>query len=138
MIRILSIAVILLSLISCASTRTSLYDEIGGHEKLDEISNRFIQEIGNSDKIVRYFAHSNIDRYHDKFVEYLCVASNGPCEYTGDNMVHTHIGMNISETDFNATVDLLIEAMNKSRIAHTTQNKLLAVLATERGDIINK
>lgn len=122
-------AFIFFCLLSCANTHTSLYKEIGGHEKLNEISNRFIQEIGESDEVLPFFAHSNIDRYHEKFVEYLCVMTNGPCEYTGDTMLQTHIGMDISETDFNTTVDLLIEAMDKSGIAHTTQNKLLAKLA---------
>jgi len=129
-------AFIFFCLLSCANTHTSLYKEIGGHKKLNEISNRFIQEIGESDEVLPFFAHSNIDRYHEKFVEYLCLASNGPCEYTGDNMVQVHTGMQITEKDFNITVDLLIKAMDKSGIAHTTQNKLLAKLAPLRSDII--
>ena len=33
--------------------------------------------------------------------------------------------MNITEADFNLTVDLFINAMNKANVHHTVQNKLI-------------
>lgn len=127
-------------LFSCANNTAnlSLYDELGGQTKIQEIANRIIEEIGKNDSIVVYFKRTNIDRFHAKFVEHICQVSDGPCTYTGDTMEQTHAGMMIGETDFNLVVDLLIEAMNQSAIPHTTQNKLLARLVPMRVDIMNK
>ena len=62
--------------------------------------------------------------------------TGGPCEYTGDDMEQVHAGMNISESDFNHGVDLFIAAMTKANIHHTIQNKILAVIATTRDEMI--
>ena len=61
----------------------------------------------------------------EKFAEQLCVFSGGPCSYSGDTMEQVHGGMNITEADFNLTVDLFINAMNKANVHHTVQNKLI-------------
>ena len=66
----------------------------------------------------------------------MCLISGGPCQYTGDTMQQVHAGMNVTEADFNALVDLLVNAMSRASIAHTTQNKLLARLVPMRKDII--
>ncbi|MGB3725442.1 MAG: group 1 truncated hemoglobin [Glaciecola sp.] len=134
-----SIMLMLLALTACSSrTPITLYDELGGQGKLEEISNRFIQQIGQNDALIGYFKNTNIDRFHQKFVEHLCKVSNGPCQYSGDSMHHVHTGMHISQAHFNTTVELLIIAMNEAHVAHTTQNKVLARLAPLRGAIIEK
>lgn len=129
-------ASMLLTLSACQSTRPSLFDELGGHSKISEITDNFINEISFNPHIAAYFANSNIERFRSKLNEHLCVIANGPCEYTGDDMLRVHQGMDISEHHFNLTVDLLIEAMNKADVAHPTQNKVLAKLVPLRKDII--
>ena len=62
--------------------------------------------------------------------------ANGPCVYTGDSMVQTHAGMNISEAEFNAVVEDLIAAMDTVGVDIGTQNRLLARLATLRPQIV--
>lgn len=129
--------VFMLVLSACVSTHQSLYDELGGQAKIESISNHFIEEIGNNPHIRNYFENTNIDRFHEKFVEHICMITNGPCSYTGDSMKNVHTGMNIGKADFNRAVDLLINAMDKAGIKHVTQNKLLAKLAPMRRDIIH-
>ena len=62
--------------------------------------------------------------------------TDGPCEYTGDTLVDTHVGMNVTVAAFNAIVEDLMAAMNKADIAIGTQNRLLARMAELREQII--
>lgn len=132
----LFIGLVLAIMSGCASKPSNLYQEIGGAEKVTQISDHFIEEIQFNKTIFHYFQASDVERFREKFIEHLCHVTDGGCQYTGDNMVRVHEGMNINENDFNLTVELLVNAMNKADIPHPTQNKLLNRLAKMRGDII--
>jgi hemoglobin len=68
--------------------------------------------------------------------QHLCLVADGPCEYTGDSMIDTHAGMGVTEGDFNAIVENMMAAMDKAEVPLGPQNRLLARLATFRGEII--
>lgn len=122
----------------CATQHQTLYQEIGGAEKVNQIVENFVIEIEKDPVILAYFEGSDIDRFIEKLSEQICALSGGGCVYSGDTMEHVHTGMNITEGDFNRTVDLLINAMDAANIPHTTQNKLLNVLAPTRKDMVYK
>ena len=129
---------IILVLGGCASNSESLYDSLGGKPTVAEIVDNFIDEIQYDQTILPYFEGSDIDRFRRKLEEQICAVSNGPCTYTGDTMEQVHAGMAITERDFNRTVDLLINAMNKAGVSHRLQNRLLARLAPMREDMLYK
>ncbi|MFC3095727.1 group 1 truncated hemoglobin [Alteromonas sediminis] len=121
---------------ACATTPPTLYQELGGEKKVVEIVDNFIAEIEFDETLFEYFKDSNVNRFREKLIEHVCMLTDGPCEYTGDSMVDVHTGMNITESDFNRGVDLFINAMTKAGVPHATQNKVLAVMAPTRKEII--
>jgi len=121
---------------ACASKSNSLYQELGGAEKVDEVVEYFITEIEFDPMMYDYFKDSDIVRFREKFSEHFCMLTGGPCDYTGDTMEQIHTGMEISEANFNHAVDLLIAAMNKAEIPHRLQNRVLATMTPLRGSII--
>jgi hemoglobin len=132
---ITSLTLLLLS--ACASHhQQSLYEQVGGQSGIEKISDAFIDEIQYDKQTLTFFLDSNIDRFREKFIEHVCVHLNGPCVYTGDDMLNVHKGMNITESDFNRVVELLINAMTKVGIPHRLQNRVLAKFTPMRGDII--
>lgn len=114
----------------------SIYEQLGGSAKVQEIVDNFITEIEYSPEIFPYFEHSNITRFREKLTEHLCMLTSGPCVYTGDTMAQVHGSMGITEGDFNVGVDLFINAMDKANIPQRLQNKVIAVIAPTRRDII--
>ncbi len=54
----------------------------------------------------------------------------------GQSSIEAIVDNFIAESDFNRTVGLLINAMNKANIAQPLQNRLLAKLAHKRSDMI--
>lgn len=133
----LVIFIFAITLSACASHQhKTLYDQIGGQKGVEQVADAFIDEIQYDKQILKFFLDSNIDRFREKFIEHVCLHLDGPCEYTGDDMLKVHKGMNISEADFNRVVELLINAMTKVDIPHRVQNQILSRFAPMRGDMI--
>jgi hemoglobin len=128
----------LLLLSACASPRPqqTLYTQLGGLGMIENIADAFINEIGKSDHLYPFFENSSVDRFREKFIEHICMVSNGPCEYTGDSMQNVHANMGINEAIFNHTVEVLINAMSTVGVSHRLQNQILKRLAPMREDII--
>lgn len=114
----------------------TLYRALGGEQAIAVIVENFILEIARDERIIDHFEVSNVQRFRVMMNEHLCMVADGPCRYTGDSMVDTHAGMGVTEADFNAIVENMMAAMDKAGIPLGPQNRLLARLATFRGEII--
>lgn len=124
--------------LGCQSSQPpdSLYQQLGGLPGITTVADNFLYHLGRDERVVGFFAESDIDRFHQKVIEHICELSGGPCEYTGDSMLETHRGMGVADTHFNAVVEDLILAMQDAGLSTTTQNRLLAVLAPLHRDIV--
>ena len=127
---------LLLSACSGTQHQENLYTALGGEAGVAQIADNFILEIANDERVIAYFEDSNVERFRQFFIEHLCMLTDGPCEYTGDSLIDTHVGMNVTEAAFNAIVEDLMAAMNKADIAISSQNRLLARMAALREQII--
>lgn len=136
----LAVLTLSLGLSACASTAQvtddSLYQALGGQSGIERIVEGLLINIADNPQIVGHFAETDIDRLNQKLIEQFCVESGGPCEYTGDSMRDSHAGLNLTEADFNALVEDLIDAMQDLDVPVTAQNRLLARLAPMRSEII--
>jgi hemoglobin len=68
----------------------------------------------------------------------LCMATGGPCLYTGRSMKASHAGLGITEADWDAAVADLVATLNKFNVPAKEQGELAAILATVKGDIVEK
>jgi len=138
--RLILMPVLALALLTACSNTPSppatLYDELGGQAVITELADHFIMEIAYDERVLPRFADSSVDRFREKIIEHFCWIADGPCIYTGDSMVQVHAGMQINSAEFNAVVEDLIAAMDKTGIALGTQNKLLDRLARLRPEIM--
>jgi len=140
MVTIVKKVILLITLVSSACTHLfhseSVYHSLGGLPKIEEIVDNFIVEIESDPVIFEYFKDSDVERFRSKLTEHICFHTGGPCEYTGDTMERVHDGMNMTESDFNRGVDLLINAMYAANIPHRIHNKVLAIFVPMRKQII--
>ncbi|WP_137167101.1 group I truncated hemoglobin [Salinimonas lutimaris] len=114
----------------------TVYQQVGGLSGIYTITDRFISRIEQEPRILKFFKGSDVARFRTHFAQHLCVETGGPCEYQGESMQVVHQGMNISESDFNLTVELLINAMQDAGVPYTTRNKILAELAPMRASML--
>jgi hemoglobin len=121
---------------ACTTTQVNIYQQLGGQPKIEEVVDNFITEIEFDAVLFTFFKDSNIERFREKLSEHICMLTGGPCKYSGDSMQQVHAGMNITEAEFNHSVDLFINAMTKADIPHSVQNKVLAVIIHTRDKMI--
>jgi|TARA_R110002033_G_C3702071_1_gene220891 hemoglobin len=69
-------------------------------------------------------------------VHFFCAGAGGPQEYKGRDMVTTHKGMNISEQEYLAVMDDILEAMDKNKYGDEEKKDVLAILYSLKGGVI--
>ena len=136
--------VLLVGLAACSQapfrdeTSDRLYREFGGQPGIERLVDGLLDNIARDDRIFPLFREANIDRLRSKLIEKFCSLTGGPCKYTGASLVDAHSGLKITEAQFNALVEDLIDAMESQDIAVGTQNRLLAILIPLRPEVIRR
>jgi hemoglobin len=129
-------------LTGCASAPTSragtLYERLGGDAGIAAITEGMLARSAEDPRIRDDFAEADIVNLYERLVEHLCMLSGGPCTYTGRDMKAAHAGLGLTEADFNALVENLVDAMTEREVPIAAQNELLAILAPMRGDVIRQ
>lgn len=115
-----------------------LFQELGGITGIGEIVDELLALSLADARILQVFADRDIPHIKKAVTEQLCSLTGGPCVYKGKDMAATHKGLNISAGEFNAFAEDLQKAMNHRHVPLSAQNKLLAILAAMRRDIVGK
>jgi len=130
--------VLALVLAACASTpRPTLYDQFGGRPGIEALVEELLVRILEDPRINADFADTDILNLNDRLVEQICVEVGGPCTYTGRSMAEAHAGLAITQADFYALVEALVDAMQARGIPPRAQNRLLHRLAPMHRDIVS-
>ncbi|HLQ92637.1 MAG TPA: group 1 truncated hemoglobin [Xanthobacteraceae bacterium] len=120
-----------------AQTRT-LYERLGGYEPIQAVVDQSIKNIAADKRINRFFAKADIANLRRQLADQICVASGGPCIYTGRDMKSVHAGMGVKNSHFNALVQDIGKALNKFKVPAREQRELVAALAPTRRDIVTR
>jgi hemoglobin len=71
-------------------------------------------------------------------IEQFCVATGGPCVYTGRDMRTTHAGLGITEAEWNAGANHLVAALDKYKVDEKSKTEVIAFVSTLKKDIVEK
>lgn len=115
-----------------------LYQELGAQAGVARLVDALIVEIKANPRVMIFFQDTQFDYFRDRLIEDICVRSGGPCTYQGLSMADAHSGMAIRESEFNYFVEDTQKAMQAVGLKTSTQNKLLALLALERSEVIRQ
>lgn len=129
-------------LAGCASAPTArdatLYERLGGEAGIAAITEGLLVRSADDPRIRDDFAEADIVNLYERLVEHLCALTGGPCTYGGRDMKAAHVGLGLTEADFNALVENLVDAMTEQGVPVAAQNELLAILAPMRGEVIRQ
>jgi hemoglobin len=108
---------------------TSLVDDIVElHMHNPVIKARFRPYLETPDKLAATKKH---------LCAFLEAGSGGQAQYTGRGMQAAHRGMNISEAEYMAALDDILDAMRKRNIDEQTQKDVLAIGYGLKGEILH-
>jgi hemoglobin len=114
----------------------SLYHRLGGTPAITAVVGDFLTAVGNDARVKNQPPAERVPALKQSLVELVCQATGGPCVYTGRDMKATHAGMGISQAEFEAVVDDLVQTLNRYEVAEQEKHELLALLAPMRDDIV--
>src|SRR5215468_625996 len=137
-VRTVGIALCFLMGLACAAMaqEKSLYDRLGGKDSIKAVVDEFVTRVAADTRINQKFAKSNIDRVKFELVEQICMASGGPCKYTGLDMKTAHKNMGVTDGEFNALVENLVGALDKFKVGEKEKNELLGKLGPMKSQIV--
>jgi hemoglobin len=130
---------------ACASTETpsepTLYKRLGGREGIALVVGDFVTNMANDPRVNARFKDMKppaVEKLKSHLADQICDATGGPCSYLGRDMKGAHKGLNISEAEWNATVENLVKALDKNKVGEQEQKQLLAVLGPMKSDIVGQ
>ena len=119
----------------------SLYKRLGGYDAIAAVSDDFIGRLAADPQLKRFFVGLSTDsqkRLRGHVVDFLCVATGGPCMYLGRDMKTSHTGLHITEEDWQATVKDLNATFDKFKVPDRERNDVLTAVSGLKGDIVGR
>ena len=123
---------------AAAALHDTLYRELGGSDGIARVVDLFLAKIANDLRINLFFESTDLKDLRRLVIEQFCAASGGPCTYTGRTMEEAHSGLNLSDADFAAFVEDLVAALDELKVPKATQDKLLALLAPMKPQVVGQ
>ncbi|TKS62375.1 MAG: hemin transporter [Nitrospira sp.] len=132
---------VMVVLVGCAGTGRmsagkSLYDRLGGKPSISSVVDQFAAKVAADTRINGRFAITDIRKLKGHLVDQFCMATGGPCTYSGRDMKTTHAGMKISNEDFGALVEDLVKALDMFKVPAQEKGELLSLLGPMKKDIV--
>ena len=121
--------------------KKSLYTRVGGYDALALVVDDFIVRLATDKRFERFFAGFSDDskqRLRQHILDQFCKAAGGPCVYLGRDMKTTHGGLGITEADWDAAAKHLVAAMDKYKVPQPEKDELMAFVATQKKDIVER
>lgn len=118
------------------TSTASLYERLGRRDGITRITRELMKNhLANPLVKTRFERSEDLDRVERRAVEFFCAGTGGPETYTGQDMLATHRGMNISEQEFMAVIDDAMAALETCSIDAPTRNEVLAVLWSMKREV---
>lgn len=118
-----------LSLAGAARAESTLFEDLGGRERISAFTADLVERIKVDPRIAHFFVETDMDRLRARLTDYICHVAGETRRYRGANQRNAHAGLGIHEADFNVLVEDLEASMDAADIPFGTQARLLAVLA---------
>ena len=124
-----------------SAQQKSLYQRLGGYDAIAAVSDEFIKRLATDEQEKRFFIGFSDDskaRIRQHVVDFICKAAGGPCYYTGRDMKTTHAGSGISKADWDRTLKIFAEVLEKFQVPDQERNDLAAAIGPLEKDIVEK
>jgi hemoglobin len=141
---IVLLAVVVVTLGACATMgepQPTLYKRLGGREGIRGVVDDFVAFLVADPRVNARFTKLTpvqVEKLKTNASDQVCAATGGPCSYLGKEMKAAHQWMNITEAEWNATVEDLIKALDKRSVAKKDQEELIGLLAPMKADIVGQ
>ena len=117
----------------------SLYQRLGGYDAIAAVTDEFIGRLATDKKLSKFFvglSDNSKARVRQHVVDLICATTGGPCVYLGQDMKTAHKGLNITEVEWQASVDDFNATLDKFGVKQKERDELFAILNKVKPDIV--
>jgi hemoglobin len=121
------------------SSASTLYARLGGYDAIAAVADDLLPRLVSDAQLGRFWAHRGADgvrREKQLLVDFLSASAGGPVYYTGRDMVATHKGMKISDSDWQRFLGHLRATLDKFRVPEPERREVLAFVESTRAAIV--
>jgi len=127
-----------LPVIASAQEKT-LCERLGGPSAISAVVERVTQKLTKDERVNKKLAKSDAERLTTNFKAYMGAATHcAGVKYTGRSMKRAHRHMAVTEGEFNATVEDLVQVLDEFKVPEKEKKELLALLSPLKKDIVEK
>jgi hemoglobin len=126
---------------SMKPSEPKLYDRLGGYNALAAVVDDFIVRLVTDKRFEKFFVGHSTDsqkKIRQHILDQFCMATGGPCLYTGREMKTSHAGLGITEADWDAAAKHLVASLDKFKVPEKEKGEVLAFVTTLKKDIVEK
>jgi hemoglobin len=113
-----------------------LFERLGGKPAITAVVDEFVARVAADKRINLRFINTDIPQLKVFLVDFVCVATGGPCKYEGRDMHGAHAGMQLVDEEFAALVEDLAGAMGALKVGKREQNEIVAALGPLKPQIV--
>jgi hemoglobin len=114
----------------------ALFDRLGGLPAITAVVDDFVMRTTSDARIKERFFNTDAVHLKKMLVELVCMASGGPCKYSGRDMTTAHAGMDLVEEEFTALVENLQGTLDKFKVPAKEQGELLGAIGPLKPQIV--
>lgn len=117
----------------------TLYARLGGYDAIAAVANDLLPRLRNDAQLGRFWknrAEDSIMREKQLLIDYLCANAGGPMYYRGRDMKLSHLGMGISESDWNVFLNHAAATLAKFNVPEAEQREVVAFVQSLKKDIV--
>ena len=117
----------------------TLYERLGGYDAIAAVADDLLPRLENDAQLGRFWANRGDDgiaREKQLLVDYLCASAGGPLLYTGRDMLTSHKGMGVTESDWQIFINHLKATLGGFQVPQQEQDDVFAFIDSTRADIV--
>ncbi len=122
-------------------TEKSLYERLGGYDVIARVVNDYLGLIRADPQFSRFSGGRSTDSKNRALqlnIDILCVLTGGSCYYMGRDMKTAHTGLDIAESEWEANMEYIGEALDKSMVPKKEKEEVLTIIEGLKRDIVEK
>jgi hemoglobin len=138
-IKVFAVLAVMLFSFTSSYAQESLYKRLGGYDAIASVTDDFIVRLATSEQLAKFFKGASADsqkKIRQHVVDLICEKTGGPCFYLGRSMKSSHAGLGITDHEWEVSVALFIESLDKFHVPDTEKNELLAIVSSVKADIV--
>jgi hemoglobin len=117
----------------------SLYTRLGGYDAITAVVENLLPRLAGDSQLGRFWANRSedgIEREKQLLIDFLAHNAGGPLYYTGREMLLSHKGMKISQSDWDAFIGHLEATLDAFNLPEQERNDVLGFIDSTRADIV--